>query len=71
MTERPAVRYFVAIPLKDGKVMAISLVRLETAEDLRTRAGYVVVGPDPHDMQNLAAWEREQWQSRFGPSGFD
>lgn len=37
----------------------IHCVSLETAEWMR-QIGYIIVGPDPNDMIDLALWEKAQ-----------
>jgi hypothetical protein len=57
---RPVVHCFAAHVLDDGRTWGNVLrVSLETASWLRA-IGYVIVGPDPHDMIALAKWERDQ-----------
>lgn len=59
MTPRPQVRCLIARPLKRGGYGRSRLVSLSTAY-LALKAGFVVLGPDPEDLEALAKWEREQ-----------
>lgn len=60
MSKRPVIHCFAAFVLETGEVWGtIHRVSLETADWMR-HSGYVIVGPDPHDMHELAKWEREQ-----------
>lgn len=56
---RPKIRCLIARPLHSGGFGKSRIVSLAAAY-LAQRAGYVVVGPDPEDLQLLAAWERQQ-----------
>lgn len=60
MNERPVVHCLAAFQQDDGEVWGhIHRVSLETADWMR-QIGYVIVGPDPMDLCDLARWEREQ-----------
>lgn len=65
---RPVVRCFIAkaIPGSYGDVERSRIVQLSTAL-AAMEAGWIVVGPDPQDMEKLAAWEREHAQPFNGP----
>ena len=58
--DRPVVRCFVSLPLRPEPEWwtAPALVSLELALELKEVGGYIVVGPDPHDERDLAAFER-------------
>lgn len=56
--ERPPVRCFVARIGERGVPQQIELVSLETAA-ARLQKGYVVVGPDPHDVIALNQWLKD------------
>jgi hypothetical protein len=56
---RPCVRCLIARPLSNGGIGKSRMVRLSTAY-LAMQAGFWVVGPDPQDLDDLAAWERRQ-----------
>jgi hypothetical protein len=58
--EKPTVHVFAAYCYDQGHVWGtLHLVSLETAEWMR-ELGYWIIGPDPHDMIELAKWEKEQ-----------
>jgi hypothetical protein len=57
--DKPVVHALIARDLGRGLVGRTRRVDLATAY-LALRAGYLVVGPDPADMEALAAWERAQ-----------
>jgi hypothetical protein len=58
--ERPIVHCFAAFQHEDGLVWGtVHRVSLETADWMRS-IGYVIVGPDPHDMIALTLWEKER-----------
>lgn len=58
--EKPIVHCFAGYTYDKGDVWGtIHRVNLETAEWMRA-LGYWIIGPDPHDMIALAAWEKEQ-----------
>ena len=66
--DRPVLRCFVSFPITDELFSATALVSLDTAVLLK-EAGYMVVGPDPQDEQELASWDRAHpWFLR--PSNF-
>ena len=51
---RPVVYCFAAFQQADGRVWGtVHRVSLETADWMR-HSGYVIVGPDPHDLIDLA-----------------
>jgi hypothetical protein len=58
---RPIVRCFVSFPLDaDGLTFtAPALVSLSIAAEMKAK-GYLVVGADPHDLIDLATWEKQQ-----------
>lgn len=56
-TGRPTLHVFVAFPLCNDVFSEPALVSLELALELKQR-GYQVVGPDPADEEELAAYER-------------
>lgn len=60
LDERPAVRCFAMLPSIDDprRVAVIMYVHLETAALLK-EAGWIIIGPDPADLEALATWERE------------
>lgn len=59
MSERPKIHVLAAYVLDKGEVWGrVHRVSLETAEWM-LRLGYSVVGPDPHDLFDLAKWEKE------------
>ncbi len=61
---KPIVHCFAAYVYDDGHVWGnVYRVSLETAEWMKD-LGYAIVGPDPHDLFELAKWEKEQesWQ---------
>ena len=59
--DRPVLYMFAAPPLSDGRVRGHPLrVSLDTAEQLVRERAWAVVGPDPQDEIDLAAWLREQ-----------
>lgn len=59
MTEpRPVLRCLIARPLSNGGIGKSRIVRLSTAF-LAMKSGFLVVGPDPDDLDALATWERE------------
>lgn len=58
--DRPVVYCFAAFQTSDGELWGtVHRVSLETADWMR-QVGYTIVGPDPHDMIELAEWERKQ-----------
>ena len=60
MRDKPQVFCLAAFVLEDGRVWGtVHRVTLETADWMR-QIGYAIVGPDPSDMCDLAAWEKEQ-----------
>ena len=60
MRERPTIRCFAAFQQDDGRIWGtVHRVTLDTADWMR-QIGYYIVGPDPHDVIEFAAWEREQ-----------
>lgn len=62
--EKPVVHVFAAYTYDQGNVWGtIHRVSLETAEWMR-EIGYSIIGPDPHDMIDLAKWEKEQESCR-------
>jgi hypothetical protein len=54
---KPTLRCFVAWPSRDGRILRAHVVTLDEAEH-RKREGWAVIGPDPHDEIELAAWYR-------------
>lgn len=54
---RPTLRVFVAFPIYADVYSEPALVGLELALELKQK-GYQVVGPDPQDEEELAAYER-------------
>lgn len=56
--DKPLVRCFVSYPVEDV-LFGFACVSLDTAAYLKER-GWLVVGPDPHDMQALQEFERAQ-----------
>jgi hypothetical protein len=54
---RPTMRCLVAWMGRTGQIAHAHLVSLEEAER-RKREGFAVIGPDPHDEIELAAWYR-------------
>ena len=64
--EKPIVRCFVSYPVTETLFTAPACVSLETAAYLRER-GWLVVGPDPADMQALQEFERtKRWRQVWG-----
>ena len=61
--ERPKVRCMAAWMYGEGRILKnkIHHVTLEEAEEMM-RQGYTIVGPDQHDLFELATWERERTQ---------
>ncbi len=60
MHQRPTVFCFAAFVYEDGRTWGtVHRVSLETADWMR-EIGYVIVGPDPHDLIDLKLWEDEQ-----------
>ena len=61
-TEKPAVRCLIARKLDPAArtVGRSRLVSLQTAYIALRSGGWVAIGPDPEDMETLAAWERDQ-----------
>lgn len=60
MSKRPTIHCFAAYVLESGDVWGtVHRVSLETADWMR-HVGYAIVGPDPHDLIDLATWERER-----------
>jgi len=58
--ERPVIRCFAAWMYGAGKILGQAhCVTLEEAE-VMMRQGYTIVGPDQHDLHELATWERER-----------
>ena len=63
--DRPIVHCLSVPIMRDGRIRGKVLrVSLETAEWLLHEHGWAVVGPDPEEMNDLAAWEREQMPTR-------
>lgn len=59
MSTKPTVHVFAAYVYDHGEVWgSVYRVSLETAEWMLA-LGYTIVGPDPHDMIDLAKWEKE------------
>ena len=59
MEPKPIVHCFAAYTLEDGEVWGtVHRVSLETAAWMQ-HVGYVIIGPDPHDMIALTKWERD------------
>ena len=59
--DRPTLRCFAAPPASSGQVRGVPIVvSLEDAEWLFRERHWAIVGPDPIDEIDLAAWEREQ-----------
>jgi hypothetical protein len=54
---KPSVRCLVAWVGREGYIARAHLVTLAEAER-RKREGFAVIGPDPHDEIELAAWYR-------------
>lgn len=57
--ERPIIRCLVSFPIGSDDFTSPAVVSLELAHELHAK-GYWVVGPDPHDMELLEAYERMQ-----------
>ena len=56
--ERPVVHCLIARKLKGGGIGRSRIVLLSTAL-LAVRAGrFIAVGPDPEDLEKVAAWDR-------------
>lgn len=54
---KPTLRCFIAWAGATGRIIRAHVVTLEEAEQ-RKREGFAVIGPDPHDEIELAAWYR-------------
>lgn len=63
---RPVVHALIAKDLGDGRVGRTRRVSLATAY-LAMKAGWLVLGPDPEDLETLALWERINCQPPFNP----
>lgn len=64
MDPRPVIHCFAAMQYEDGEVWGtIHRVSLETADWMR-QIGYTIIGPDPHDIHELAKWQRDNWSER-------
>lgn len=59
---KPTVRCLIARKLPNGSVGRSQIVNLGTAYLAMKCGSYVVLGPDPDDMDALARWERAQAQ---------
>jgi len=59
MDDRPVIHCLVARPLRDGSLSRTKLVSLAEAY-VHMRCGWLVVGPDPGDVEALEAWQRRQ-----------
>jgi hypothetical protein len=63
-TDKPVLRCFMVMPLGvdpfDGRLRHtdIVIISLEAAEYFKD-LGWWILGPDPNDCIDLAAWERE------------
>ena len=55
--DKPILHCLVSLPITDTLFTAPALVSLELALEFKEK-GYMVVGPDPQDEQDLANWER-------------
>lgn len=65
-TEKPLVRCLVSYPLDEEVFTSPACVSLDTAAYLKDR-GWLVVGPDPSDIQALAEFERaHRWKQVWG-----
>ena len=63
--EKPVLRMLVSYALIADVFTAPALVSLELAAQFQAE-GWMVVGPDPQDEIDLAAWERARpWAQRF------
>jgi hypothetical protein len=64
MRDKPVIYCFAAYVYADGRIWGdVHRVSLETADWMRG-LGYVIVGPDPENLCDLARWEREHWNER-------
>lgn len=61
MDEKPTIRCLIGRPKADGGVRSIRLVSLAAAF-LAMHEGWIVIGPDPQDLQRY-----EQWLTDRGP----
>lgn len=52
---KPTLRCLIAWPTLSGEIRRAHVVSLEEAER-RKREGFAVIGPDPRDELELAAW---------------
>lgn len=57
-TDRPTVRCLIARKLPNGSVGRSQIVTLGTAYLAKKCGAFVILGPDPDDMDALARWER-------------
>jgi hypothetical protein len=55
---RPVVHCLVARSRGEGEIGRCHVVDLQTAY-LAKLAGWMVIGPDPHDVEALAEWDRD------------
>jgi hypothetical protein len=56
---RPRLRCFVAKTYRAGTPGPVLVVGLAEALDYMQQ-GWTVIGPDPHDEVDLAAWQKRQ-----------
>lgn len=69
VAEKPVLHCLVALELREGVFTDPARVSLELALEFK-RKGYMVVGPDPDDEQDLATWERANpWYLKMGGLG--
>ena len=63
MSDRPEVRCLAAWMYGDGRILRnqIHHVTLAEAEQMKEQ-GFTIVGPDQHDLFELATWERARNQ---------
>lgn len=60
MSERPKVYCLAAWMYGNGKILRNThYVTLEEAHEMKAQ-GYTIVGPDQHDLFELATWERQR-----------
>lgn len=59
---KPVVRALIARKLANGRFGKSRIVSLATAYIAMQSGAFAVIGPDPEDMERLAAWERIQAQ---------
>ena len=53
--ERPTIHCFIARRKANGRVRSVRRVSLQAAY-LAMKDGWIVVGPDPQDMQTYERW---------------